>query len=86
MSNTLTIKEEQYYEELFRSIRRMKDFYTYEGSVIVDDNHPIQRYWCASTHAVSPKQAKSNLLYQYKLEHGLPIEPKIDLPGILAIG
>lgn len=86
MSNTLTIEEERYYTELFRSLRRMKDVYTYEGPVIVDNNHPIQRYWCAATHAKSSKQAISNLMYQYKLEHGLPITTKIDLIGTLMIG
>lgn len=80
-----TLDEEKYYKEMFGRIRKMKDRYTYEGPVM-DFGAPIQRYWCAATYAVSSEQARSNLMYQYKVEHGLPINTKIDLPGALMIG
>jgi hypothetical protein len=84
-SDTLSVEEERYYKELFGSLRRIKDRYTYEGSVIFENGH-TQRHWYAATYATSAKKAKSNLMYQYKVEHGLPINTKIDLPGILMIG
>ena len=84
-SKTLSVKEELYYKELFTSLRRIKDRYTYEGPVIFDEG-PIQRHWYAATYAISAKKAISNLMFQYKREHGLPINTKIDLPGKLEIG
>lgn len=84
-SKVLSADEERYLKQQFAILRRMKDRYTYEGMVVYD-NYICQKYWCAATYAVSAEKAKSNLMYQYKLEHGLPINAKIDLPGILTIG
>ncbi len=84
-SKVLSADEERYYKQQLAILRRMKDRYTYEGMVVYD-SYICQKYWVASTYAVSAKKAKSNLVYQYKIEHGLPINAQIDLPGILTIG
>ena len=82
MYNTCSYEEELYYKEVFG---RLKDVYTYEGPVLVNDINVCNR-WNAKTYAISGKKAKSNLMYQYKKEHGLPINTKIDLPGIILVG
>lgn len=80
-----SLEEEKYYKEMFGRMRKMKDLYTYEGSVYELDRN-VRSHWKAATYAVSSEKARSNLMFQYKKEHGLPINTKIDLPGVLMIG
>lgn len=41
----------------------------------------INLHWVGQTMAVSAAKARSNLIFQYKKEHGLAVTAKIDLPG-----
>lgn len=41
----------------------------------------ISNQWRASTFAVSEAKAKSNFMYQYKMEHNLPRTAKVELVG-----
>ena len=54
--------------------------YTYIGPVKKFDQivHP---HWVATTYAVSPAKARSNLAYQYKRSHGMAANAQISLPG-----
>lgn len=56
--------------------------YKYRGSVKSFDKIINEDYY-AETLAVSPKKAKSNFIYRYKIEHGLLPESKISLPGLV---
>ena len=58
----------------------MKKWYTYEGPIRYFDEI-VAENWYGRTYAVSEKQAKSNLAYQYKREHGLIASTKITLTG-----
>lgn len=80
-----SIEEEKYYREFLGGMQKAKKPFSYEGPVLYLGN-VIQRYWCAATYAVSDKKARSNLVYQYKVEHGLPINASIDLPGVIMVG
>lgn len=60
------------------------DKYYYEGPVIFF-NKCIQDKWTGYTVAVSPKKAKSNLIFQWKKSHGLEPGSKIDLTGKLTV-
>lgn len=80
-----SLEEENYYKEMFRRVRQMKNKYTYEGPVN-EFGRCARSHWRAATFAVSSDKARSNLMFQYKKEHGLPINTKIDLPGILMVG
>ena len=57
-----------------------RHLYSYRGPVtafgkIVTNN------WYATTYAVSKGQAKTNLMYRFKTEHGRTPNSKIELPG-----
>lgn len=54
--------------------------YTYDGPVLLFENI-VQARWIGETHAVSEKQAKNNLQYQYKIEHNYLPYAKITLGG-----
>lgn len=57
----------------------MKSPYTYKGTVKLCD-HVLETDWHGNTFAVSPKQAKANLAYQFKIGHGLVPGAHITLP------
>ena len=80
-----SIEEEKYYRELLLGVKKMKQPYTYEGSVLYLGK-VIQQNWYATTYAVSDKKARSNLIYKYKIEHELPMNALIDLPGVIMVG
>ena len=54
--------------------------YVYEGPVLMFDKVVASR-WSAQTYATSEKKAKSNLIYQYKKQHGLVPSARIVLAG-----
>lgn len=54
--------------------------YGYRGAVMIF-NHVVCNDWYGQTSAVSEKQAKSNLAYQYKQENQLMPTVKVSLPG-----
>lgn len=54
--------------------------YFYEGPVMEFDR-VIDKKWRGTTVAVSEKKARSNLAYQFKVEHGRVPRSKIFLPG-----
>lgn len=56
--------------------------YSYKGPVLEFDKI-IDNCWEASTWAVSPDKARSNLAYRFKTEHGKVPRTKISLPGKL---
>ncbi|MDR3050712.1 MAG: hypothetical protein LBU67_03210 [Oscillospiraceae bacterium] len=59
-----------------------KSKYNYEGTVMEFDR-VIATRWQASTWAVSPEKAKTNLAYQFKRMTGRIPSCKISLPGTL---
>ena len=58
--------------------------YFYDGPVLEFDRI-IANHWKASTRAESEKKARSNLAYQFKLQHGRVPRSKITVPGKLII-
>ena len=58
--------------------------YSYDG-IVKEFGTIISNRWCGSTYAVSEKKARSNLVYQYKKEHGKTPGTKIALPGKLVM-
>lgn len=60
------------------------NLYLYDGPVKIFDNYASYR-WVGSTRAISDKKAKSNLAYQYKKEHNLTADAKVELPGKLTV-
>ena len=58
--------------------------YSYEGPVRSFDNIVSSR-WKGQTHATSEAKARSNLIYQYKREHGLSASTKITLTGKISL-
>lgn len=56
------------------------DTYSYTGPVMIFDLC-ITSWWEASTHAVSEKKARSNLVYQFKKKYNYGVNTKISLPG-----
>ena len=59
--------------------------YTYAGSVL-HYNAVVASNWKAETFAVSEKQARSNLGYQYKKSCGYLPNYQITLPGKVCVG
>jgi hypothetical protein len=57
-----------------------KKQYQFKGAVLEFDKI-IDDRWVATTWAISPKQAKSNLLYRYKQETNRAIGSKLSLEG-----
>lgn len=60
----------------------VKKTYRYDGAVLEFDRLVAER-WRASTCAVTPEKAKSNLAYRFKMENGRMPNSKITLPGKL---
>lgn len=56
--------------------------YRYKGPVMEFDRC-IANNWEASTYAVSPSKARSNLTYRFKKDHNKSANTKISLPGKL---
>lgn len=56
--------------------------YLYEGPVLQFDE-VIDRYYKATTWAISEKKARSNLTYRWKKKMGLPPNTIIRLPGTI---
>lgn len=54
--------------------------WSYEGPVKSFDGFVSSR-WKGETYATSEARARSNLVYQYKKEHGLDVSAKITLTG-----
>lgn len=60
--------------------------YRYEGPV-EEFGKCVTRNWVAQTRAVSEKEARSNLSYQYKKQFNRVVNTKVNLPGkIVVIG
>ena len=57
----------------------MNEYY-YCGPVKAFDKY-VSNQWRASTFAVSEAKAKSNFMHQYKMEHNLSRNAKIELVG-----
>ncbi len=63
-----------------------QSIYRYDGPV-EEFGKCVTRQWSAQTRAVSEKQARSNLSYQYKKQFNKAANTKINLPGkIVVIG
>ena len=58
--------------------------YLYDGPVLAFETC-IEHKWSASTYAVSEKQARNNLTYRYKKEHGRTADARISLPGKITL-
>ncbi len=58
--------------------------YLYEGPVMEFDRC-IANNWRATTRAVSPSKAKSNLTYRFKKENNKATNAKISLPGKIVV-
>lgn len=58
--------------------------YSYDGPV-KEFNKIISDHWHGSTCAVSEKKARSNLVYQYKMETGKAPGAKITLHGKITL-
>lgn len=58
------------------------DLYLYTGPVTMFDRC-VANDWKGETYASSEKKAKSNLIFQYKKQHGLIPASKVNLPGKL---
>lgn len=60
--------------------------YSYNGPVMIFDQC-VTNHWHGETRAVSERKARSNLLYQWKRDHGFAINSKVSLPGrVIFIG
>lgn len=60
------------------------DLYSYCGPVTMFDRC-IDTHWHGETRAISEKKAISNLVFQYKQQHGLVPSSRICLPGKLTM-
>ena len=58
--------------------------YLYEGPVM-EFERCITPQWRATTWAVSPSKAKSNLAFRFKKENGKATNSKISLPGKVVV-
>lgn len=58
--------------------------YVYKGPVLVFDKC-VTPHWEASTCAVSPRKALSNLMHRFKQDHGKTTNTKVSLPGKLIV-
>lgn len=56
------------------------NLYSYDGPV-EQFGVCVSNRWKAITYAISEKKARSNLVYQFKKEHGLMARSRIKLPG-----
>ena len=54
--------------------------YSYDGPVL-EFGKVISAHWSASTYARSEKEARRNLVYQFKQKYGKTVTTKIELPG-----
>ena len=58
--------------------------YVYKGPVLVFDKC-VTNHWEASTYAVSPSKARSNLMHRFKNDHNKATNTKVSLPGKLIV-
>ena len=58
----------------------LKTTYVYDGPVMIFDEC-VEKHWKGATSAISKRKARSNLTYQWKKEHGYPVNTKVSLPG-----
>lgn len=58
--------------------------YKYEGPV-EEFGKCVTRQWSAQTRAVSEKQARSNLSYQYKKQFNKAANTKVNLPNKIVL-
>ena len=58
--------------------------YKYEGPVMIFGKC-VTSIWKASTMAISEKEARSNLAYQYKKVNNLVPSSKVEPPGTLIL-
>lgn len=58
--------------------------YSYKGPVL-EFEKCIANNWEASTYAVSPSKARSNLAFRFKKEHNKATNCRISLPGKLTV-
>ena len=56
--------------------------YSYDGPVM-EFGRVIAARWVATTYAVSPSKARSNLTFRFKKEHNKVASAKITLPGTI---
>lgn len=63
---------------------RKKNKYVYYGTVKVFDRI-VSTTWFGETYAVSKKEARSNLEYQFKKQTGRTANSKVSLPGKVEI-
>lgn len=56
--------------------------YSYDGPVM-EFGRVITARWVATTYAVSPSKARSNLTFRFKKEHNKVTSAKITLPGTI---
>jgi hypothetical protein len=54
--------------------------YSYDGPVL-EFGKVVSTRWSASTYARSEKEARRNLVYQFKQKYGKTVITKIELPG-----
>lgn len=78
-------EEERITREMFEQLRKMKDRYTYEGPVM-SFGACICRRFKITTYAVSEAKARSNIMYQFKIQNNMNLGTKIELPGTIFIG
>lgn len=60
------------------------NLYSYDGPVL-EFEQVIAYHWSGSTRAETEKKARSNLAYQFKMQHGLTPQSKITIPGKLIV-
>jgi len=57
-----------------------KKLYEYEGPVKIFED-TVNENWSGMTYAISERQARNNLTYQYKRQRGLIPATKVTLTG-----
>ena len=63
---------------------KKKNKYFYYGTVKVFDRIVASK-WFGETYAVSKKEARSNLEYQFKKQTGRSANSKVNLPGTVEL-
>ena len=64
--------------------KKKKNLYSYCGPVF-EFEKIVDHYWSGKTVAVSEKQARNNLTFQFKCERRLAPNKKIILPGFIKL-
>lgn len=62
--------------------QQQRKLYVYQG-MVMHFNLIAARFWEARTYAVSEKQARNNLAFQYKRKNGFTANYNVVLPGEL---